>query len=70
MLVPEKCAWRYRNLPMLIPFSVRWKGSGIAQDVAPFLDEITKQQRLRERAVRHDAPPLDRAGALSALGHR
>jgi hypothetical protein len=44
MLVPEKYAWRYRNLPMLIPFSARWKGSGIAQDVAPFLDEITKQQ--------------------------
>ena len=61
ILVPEQRAQRHGNLPMLIPFSARRKGPGIAQDVAPFLYEVIETVKLvigrRECGFRHDAPP-------------
>jgi hypothetical protein len=45
---------------MLIPLSARRKGAGIAQNVAPFFDEVIEAVKRamsrRECGFRHDAP--------------
>jgi hypothetical protein len=67
ILVPEQNPERHGNLPTLIPLGARRKAAGIAQNGAPFFDEVIEAVKRVigrcEGSFRHDVPPGFQAGA-------